>query len=274
MVRRWLSSEAPIGCSLTARHVRLTQVHGWHTARPSVTFQERALPAEAVDDADRRNAALPKLIREMLKSGDFRGRAVVSVLPPDDVWYRSMRLAPMPDGELATAAHWVAAKELGVNAETFKTEALRVGTVREADHEKVEVVAVGANLKALGDHATMLTRAGLVPIAIDAAPCAAARILTGRSGAPAAAAAGSGSAGRAADDALLVIDINGRGTTMVVAGDGQVKFLRTVSGGLARVADLLAQRLAVPPRAAQELLTQPLTQPVTPPAGAGEGSDA
>lgn len=254
MLRRWLSSEQPIGCGLTARHVRLAQVIGWHSGSPAVTFQERALPAEAVDDAGRRNAALPKLIREMLKSGDFRGRAVVSALPPEDVWYRSMRLAPLRDDELSTAAHWVAAKELGLNAETFKTEAMRIGAVREADHEKAEVVAVGANLKALSDHAAVLTRAGLVPVAIDVAPCAAARMLTGHSGAGA----------RPADETLLVIDISGRGTTIVVAGDGQVKFLRAVGGGLARVAELLAQRLAVPPRAAEELLSQP----------PGDGGDA
>jgi len=266
MLRKWLSSEQPIGCSLTGRHVRLAQVSGWHTASPAVTSTECALPAEAVDDAERRNAVLPKLIREMLKSADFRGRAVVSALPPEDVWYRSMRLVPMPDHELATAAHWVAAKELGINAETFKTEALRVGAVREADHEKVEVVAVGANLKALGDHAAALTRAGLVPLAIDAAPCAAARLLAGHTGGATggASSGGNGGSARPGEDGLLVIEINGRGATMVVAGERQVKFLHTAGGGVARVAELLAQRLAVPPRAAQELLSQP----------AGDGGDA
>jgi Tfp pilus assembly PilM family ATPase len=244
MLRRWLDSEQPIGCSFTKRHVRLAQVTGWHSGFPKVTCRQQELTAECSENTERRKATLPRIIRDMLKSADFRGRAAVSSLPPDQVWYRNMRLAPMPDHELTTAAHWVAAKELGAGADAFKSQALRIGTVREADLEKVEVVCVGANLKVLEEHAAVLARAGLVPVAIDAAPCAAARLLTGR---PA-------EGGAREEEALLIIDIGCGGSAVVVAANAEVRFLHNVSGGLARVADLLAQRLGVPAAAARELL--------------------
>jgi Tfp pilus assembly PilM family ATPase len=173
----------------------------------------------------------------MFRAGDFRGRDVVSVLPAESLWYRTMRLAPMPDGELATAAHWVAAKEMGTHAESFKSAAFRLGGVKESGSQKVEVATIGADLKALDEHAELFVQAGMIPLAIDAASCAAARLLTD-GGPEAAAEPGAG-------EPLLILEVGHQITTLAVARHGEVRFLRGFRGGAGRVAELLAQRLNV-----------------------------
>jgi Tfp pilus assembly PilM family ATPase len=236
MFGRWLSSSQPIGCDLGKRHIRMAQVHAWRSGAVRVTAESRAIPADCVEDPERRRAALPRLLRDMLRASDFRGRDVVSVLPSETLWYRTMRLAPMPDGELATAAHWVAAKELGTHADSFKSAAFRLGAVKESGAQKMEVAAIGADLRTLDEHAEMFVQAGMTPLAIDAASCAAARLLTDDNEAV---------LNPAGCDPLLILDVGHQATTLAIACRGTVKFLRGFRGGAARVVELLAQRLGI-----------------------------
>lgn len=245
MFRRWLSSGHPVGCDVGKRHIRMAQVHAWRVGVVRVSAVSRGIPADCADDPERRRATLPRLIREMFCAGDFRGREVVSVLPPESLWYRTMRLAPMPESELATAAHWVAARELGAHAESFKSAALRLGGVREAGSQKVEVATVGADLKTLDEHAGIFIEAGMNPVAIDSAACAAARLLTDS--------AADGSAHPAGAEPLLILDVGHQVTTLTVACCGEVKFLRVFRGGVARVVELLAHRLGIMPAQAQAI---------------------
>jgi Tfp pilus assembly PilM family ATPase len=245
----------------------MAQLHAWRGGAVRVSAVSRGIPLECVDDPERRQATLPRLLREMHRAGDFRGREVVSVLPSESLWYRTMRLAPMPDGELSTAAHWVAAKELGAQADSFKSAAFRLGGVKEGGSQKVEVATVGADLKTLDRHAELFVEAGMTPLAIDAASCAATRLLTDDG--PELAADSS------ASDPLLILDVGHQATTLAVACRGAVKFVRGFRGGAGRVAELLAQRLGVTISQAQAICdaeSSAQAQPAGPGAESGEPS--
>jgi Tfp pilus assembly PilM family ATPase len=231
----------------------MAQVHAWREGAVRVSAVSKAVPADCVDDAERRRHALPRLLREMFRAGDFRGREVVSVLPSESLWYRTMRLAPMPEGELSTAAHWVAAKELGAQADGFKSAAFRLGGVKEGGNQKIEVAAIGADLKTLDEHAELFVEAGMTPLAIDAASCAAARLLTDNGSSPGVSSNGG--------DPLLILEVGHQATSLSIGWRGEVKFLRGLRGGAGRVAELLAQRLGVTLTQAQAICDSETSAP-------------
>jgi Tfp pilus assembly PilM family ATPase len=242
MLRRWLNSPYPIGCELAKRYVRMVQLLELRNGGVELAVETRAVADGGADDPDRRMAAVTRAIKEIWRAGRFRGRQVVGVLPPEFVWYRTMRLAPMPSQELPSAAHWQAAKELGMNAQVFKSSSIRLGTVRETGTQKIEVATIGAALGVLGNHADAIIEAGLLPVAIDAAPCAAARLLTEES-----------VRGPGGNEPLMFVDIRAKGSVVAVAAAGEVKFLHTVGGGWSRVLDLLCSRIKLSPAQTQAL---------------------
>ena len=230
----------PIGCEVGVDAVRLAQVRS-RSGRTEVVVAEAVIAVPGAGQhapspqaaGEATQAALREAVSEALRAARFTGRRVVSCVEPAAMKVRPVRLAPMPEAELASAAHWKVATELGVKAERLKCAVIPVGKVAEAGKTRTEAVVVAAEVEALERHAAALAAAGLEPVAIDLPTCAVARCLAETTG--------------AAEAATPTLELQRHAATLSASRGGRVAFLRGVGAGLGRVDDIVANLLDVSP---------------------------
>jgi hypothetical protein len=271
MLKRLLTKAEPIGCHIGGGHVRLAQVRGLASpGGPRIVLDERPLPAGADGAPGAYDEGVAGLVREMLGSGGFRGRRVVSCAPPGAARYVTMRLAPMPPAELANAAHWKLASDLGVGTGAFKSAVLNVVEVRDGGKQKTEALVVSATLEQLERHVAIFDAAGVEHVAIDDPACAVARctgvaaLTGGRAGA-----AGAGATG----DRRVVLELREEEAILTIASGADVAFVRPVGPGLSQLDKTLADLLEVTPAEALGLHAR-VVEAARAGGGAGKDDDA
>jgi Tfp pilus assembly PilM family ATPase len=250
MLKRWLNRAEPIGCHIGGGRVRLAQVQGPSSAQTRIVAAERPLSGGADGDPAAHDAAVAALLADMLRSSPFRGSRVVSCPPPGAARYVTMRLAPMPAADLAHAAHWKLANDLGVGTGEFKSAVLNVVEVRDAGKQKTEAVVVSATLAHLDRHVAVIAAAGLEHVAIDDPACAVSRS-TG-------VALDAGGMAAASADARVVLDLRDDEAFLAIATGADLSFVRPVGDGLSQLNKTLADLLEVTPAEALELQTKVL----------------
>jgi len=246
MLKRWLNRAEPIGCHIGGGRVRLAQVQPSSLPDgPRIVAAERPLPEMPADNpAGYDPAAVAAILREMVRSAPFRGSRVVTCPPPGAARYATMRLAPMPAAELAHAAHWKLASDLGIGTAEFKSAVLNVVEVRDAGKQKTEAMVVSATLADLDRHVESVAAAGLEQIAIDDPACAVCRC-TGI--------ALDGTGTDATSDSRVVLDLRDEEAFLAVATGAELSFVRPVGPGLSQLNKTLADLLEVTPAEALEL---------------------
>lgn len=242
MLNPWSNSGDPIGCDIGARHVRLAQVVDPFSSAPRLLVAERELPTIA-EDVPEYVAAVADALRECRGAAPFRGSRVVSCLPARHLYYRTMRLAPMPADELPFAAHWKAAAELSLKPEAFKSAVLNFGSIRDGEKQKTEALVIGATVEQLERHVSCLSGAGLRPAAIDASICAIARCL------------GSALCGAeaASTQRRVVLELRDDTAMLAIIAGGDLAFARPVGAGLGHLDQLLGNLLEMTPDEARAL---------------------
>lgn len=250
MLKRWLNRAEPIGCHIGGGRVRLAQVQASSSDGPRIVAAERALPdaVAAHNPSTYDPAAVGGLLRDMLRSAPFRGSRVVTCPPPGAARYATMRLAPMPAADLAHAAHWKLASDLGIGTADFKSAVLNVVEVRDAGKQKTEAMVVSATLANLDRHVEAVAVAGLEHLAIDDPACA-----TSRCTGIAIDAAGTGAA-----DSRVVLDLRDEEAFLAIATCADLSFVRPVGPGLVQLNKTLADLLEMTPAEAVELQTRVL----------------
>ena len=260
MWNSWFNNGEAIGCDGSAGYLRLAQVQGLENGGPRLVVAERELP-QPTNDAAADATAVAGLIKDMLAAGGFRGRRVVSCLPPRAVHYRTMRLAPMPPNELPQAAHWKAAADIGVKPDALKSAVLLSATIREGAKPKTEAVVVAAAIEELDRHVAALQRGGLKPVAIDAGVAATVRCV--------------GNAelwGADVPPQCVVLELRQDAATLAVVGGAELAFVRPVGDGLAALDQMLGDLLEVPPAQAHLLYAAGLAaDPAAPDADVAPG---
>ena len=239
MLNDWLHPAPPIGCEVDDRCVRLAQVRGDALVVAALPLDADAAAALAGGKPPH-GAAVARDIARLLRAAGFRGRRVVSCLPPEQMKCRTLHLAPMPPGDLLQAAHWKASTELGLKAERFKCDVVRFGAITDGGKPREEVMAIGADVEALERHAALLADAGLEPVAIDYATCALARGL-------------SHAAVIEHNGPVPLLQLTEAGAAFVVVQAGAVRFVRGLGAGLGRVDALAAGLLDVRPEQVLDL---------------------
>jgi Tfp pilus assembly PilM family ATPase len=235
MLNRWFNPGRPIGCDIAGGRIRLAQVQAAKGARSVVAAEQTIEGGFQADDPASRER-LAGALRQTVRSAPFRGRRVVSCVPHRDVKYRPMRLAAIPDDELASAAHWKAASELGVKSDRLKSAVIQCGDVTDGGKTRREVLTVVGEVETLERHTALLVAAGLEPVALDLSACAVARCLS-------AAAAGNDHA----DAPVPYLEFDRVTATLSVARGGRIRLIRGVGPGLARADELAASLLEVSP---------------------------
>jgi hypothetical protein len=117
-----------------------------------------------------------RAIGTALRRGKFVGKQAVSALPAELLRYKTLRLPPMPEEDMAQAVAWEAAERFKLTDDQ-SLQHYRAGQVNQGNEKREEVILLAAENTAVFDHAGAIQQAGLQPIAIDATAASLARVL-------------------------------------------------------------------------------------------------
>jgi type IV pilus assembly protein PilM len=128
--------------------------------------------AETATDAHARRNFAVQAVRDMLGSGQFRGRDVVSCLRADELVIKNVRLPHMPEPELASAVQWECRERFGFEVAPDRVHFINAGEVRQGEEVQDEVILMAAPEEEVRAHLEMLDQMRLNPLHIDAEPLA------------------------------------------------------------------------------------------------------
>jgi type IV pilus assembly protein PilM len=187
-------------------------------------------------------ATIVSAIRLLLARGRFKGRDVISALPPDRLKITSLRLA---EGEMLSTERTLrkeAAHRFGLDPRIDAINYILAGTVRQGDELKNEYILFATDDKTIKSHIALLEEAGLTPRGIDAGPCALFRNFERTM--------------RRQEDrerTIIFIDVGHRHTIVVFGRADEICFVKQMAFGAARFAEDIAAKLDISTNEAESL---------------------
>lgn len=161
----------PIGVAVTVKDVCLAQI-----TSGGCIFEREPL-AEDVSVSDPNfHTETQRAISTALRRSKFSGKQAVSALPAELLRYKTLRMPPMPQEDMAQAVAWEAAERFQLT-ESQSLQHYHAGQVNQGSEKREEIILMAAERNAVYDHAVAVKQAGLQPIAIDATAAALARVL-------------------------------------------------------------------------------------------------
>ncbi|MCD6365256.1 MAG: pilus assembly protein PilM [Planctomycetes bacterium] len=225
--KRW-----PIGLDIGTESVKMLQLcesAGAVVVRAAQHW--RFAESADIEPAQRRRQA-SEAISEMLRTGGFAGREVVSALSCSQLSIKNVRLPHMPSDELAKAVAWEARERFDFNVRDDQVGFIDAGEVRQGGDMRSEIILMAAPAETVTEHLEILEQAGLSPMAIDAAPVAVFRAFERFL------------RRRADEEAVSVlIDIGHSSTRVVVARGRRIVFIKSIDIGGKRLTDAVAGQL-------------------------------
>ncbi len=161
----------PIALDMGRRSVKMLQLARRGQALRAVASARRALP-DASGDPDAHRAATVAAIREMLREGGFRGRAVHTALPSNDLEIKNVRLAPMSAASLEATILEEASERLGFEVSADRLKYFSAGSVRDGAESRNELIVLATSRESVERHLETVESAGLRIECIDAEPTA------------------------------------------------------------------------------------------------------
>ena len=169
------SEWGPIGLDVGADGVKMLQLSRDGGKLAVLAGARKRLPeaaAQTATDAQARRGFAVQAVREMLSSGDFRGRDVVSCLRADELVIKNVRLPHMPEHELASAVQWECQERFGFEVVPDRVHFINAGEIRQGNEVQDEVILMAVPEEEIRAHLEMLNQMGLSPLHIDAEPLA------------------------------------------------------------------------------------------------------
>lgn len=183
-----------------------------------------------------------RTIQQMLARGRFKGKDVISALPPDRLRITSLRLAESEMAQAEKALRKEAAHRFGLDSRADAIKYVLAGNVRQGDELKSEYILFATDDETIRNHIALLEEAGLQPRGIDAGPCALFRNFerlmrrqTDR------------------EHTIIFIDIGHRYTIVVFGRAGEICFVKQMAFGTARFAEDVAGKLGISTSDAESL---------------------
>lgn len=161
----------PIGVAVTAKDVCLAQ-----TSSSGCVFEREPLSDGVAITDPNFHTETQRAIATALRRGKFAGKQAVSALPAELLRYKTLRLPPMPEEDMAQAVAWEAAERFQLTDDQ-SLQHYRAGQVNQGNEKREEIILLAAENNAVHDHAVAVKQAGLQPTAIDATAAALARLL-------------------------------------------------------------------------------------------------
>lgn len=200
------------------------------------------LPDSAGADESQTRKHLVTSVREMLRSGGFRGRRVVSSLPCKKLVIKNIRLPHMSDEELRKAVMWEAKERFGFDIEPDRLAYLNAGKIRQEGEIRDEVIVLAVPSNVIQDHLELLNEMGLKPEHIEPEPIAVFRVFERY-------------LRRQADEnaVSVIVDAGMSSTRVLVARGRQIVFIKEIEIGGRKFVDVVAKRLKLTREEASDL---------------------
>jgi type IV pilus assembly protein PilM len=193
------------------------------------------------DDALRRRFVI-SAIQQMRARGSFRGKAVISCVPNEQMRITSLRLAESGPDEVEEALRKEMAQRFGLNPDKDSMDYIVAGSVRQGDEIKNELILFAVDSPTIENHVKMLEEAKLRPVAIDTMAGAIFRSFERLL--------------RRQEDKeriLVLVDVGSSSTVAVFGDNGAISFVKHMPIGGQRFANEIGSRLGVGSEQAERL---------------------
>jgi type IV pilus assembly protein PilM len=172
-LKKWFANKAgPIGADFGADSIKLVQLQPENGESRILASARRDIPADVAGDPDRRIQFIGEALRDMLGSGIFKSKRVVTAVPAEQFFVQHVRMARMSEDDLVKALPWEAQGHLPFPARDAVLRHL-ISTDLHVDGEaKSEVILMAAPKPAVERHLNALVRAKLEVEAVLVPPLA------------------------------------------------------------------------------------------------------
>jgi type IV pilus assembly protein PilM len=227
---------SPIGIDIGARTLKLVQVQ-FGSDRDYVVAAARHVFAPESDDAPDRTEIVRTALRDILRSGAFKGKSVVVGLNARQLFVQNVRLPRLPEDEMSKVVRWEAEERLPEDFGDAEVRHLVAGQIRgggggEGAEAKQEVILLAARRQAVQQMIRLLESVRLRPLAIDIPASALVRAaqLTAR---------------RKTDEqnGMLLVDVGAGMTTAVMSRGSEILLIKQLAIGGYSMDHVVARKL-------------------------------
>ena len=162
----------PIGLAIDNGTIRMIQFCAKAGRLEVLDAAERVVDLSGQKDGGMARSLIISAISDMLEKGEFKGREVVSCLPSDELKITSIRLAANQQEQIENVLAQEAEKRFGFDTKKDIINYIFVGEIQQGEETRQELILLAAKDEVIREHISLLEEAGLVPVFLDAAPCA------------------------------------------------------------------------------------------------------
>jgi len=245
LTSNWLSRNEkilPIGLDIGHSSIKMVQLASIDESVRIVAADRAPFHWEDARDEEAGRSLITQTIGQLLARGPFRGRDVISALPPEKLRITSLRLAEEETHQAEKMLRKEAAHRFALNPRADAIKYILAGNVLQGDELKNEYIVFATDDETIKSHIALLEGAGLKPRGIDAGPCALFRNFDRMM--------------RRQEDrerTIIFIDVGHRYTTVVLGRAGEICFVKQMAFGAARFAEDIAGKLDVSTSDAESL---------------------
>ena len=221
LVQSWFAPTSnPIGVDFGSDSLRMAQVEPVDGEYRLVAAASADVPAQVRLDPTARLNFFADTIRDLLASGNFRGRRAILSLPAASTFVQHLRMPKLEEEELRKALPWEARGKLPIDPSHAVLRHIVAGEIYQDSEQKNEVILMAASRELVNQLLAAAARSKLDVVGMNVEAKAIVDCFT--------------HIYRRKTDSDLCscfVDIGSSGTRAVIAKAGQILFARTIAIG-------------------------------------------
>ncbi len=234
MIKAFIQRPAPIGLDIGRQSIRMLQLRSRGNAIVVSAAEQCRFPENTLGDANARREFAIEAVRDMLNTGVFHGREVVTCLCQDELVLKQIRLPHMASHELLGAIRWEAKERFGFPVAPEHLHHVMAGQVDQGSESREEIILLAASEEVVANHLSMLAEMKVRPVAIDAEPGglfrSSERFLRRYAD---------------RDAATVLVSVNAEHTSVLVARGRQTAFIKYIAFGGRQLNEAVAETLGM-----------------------------
>lgn len=224
---------SPIGIDVGTRSIKLMQFSA--DRGTIVDFARWDFPTMAVGDPEQRLQLVSQALKQLREGRCFRGKEAVMCLHADQLFVQNVRVAKTAPEQLDALVRAEIEPRLPFPVEESELRYIEAGDVRQGDATKREVIVMACHVPELERLLDAVIAGGLRPVAVDVEPAAVLRAYTNQF--------------RRDEDQgqrVLYVHLGSANTSVVIAQDQQVLFVKYLELGGQQMDEAVARSLELP----------------------------
>ncbi len=232
----YFKKTSAIGLDLGNSSIRLLQLVSDKNAISVCAASEEFYPTEIIDDPGSKVAFVKEKLPQMIKRGHFIGNKVVSAVPNSNLSVKSLRLEMGDDTALDSDVKREVATRFSIDPMENEINYIVSGVVGIESQSKREVVVFSVEHEVISQRLEMLDGLGLESIGLDILPSAIFRSTLLRQ---------DKSLNDSKDTTFAMVDIGNVYTTITIARNNKIAFVKVVPVGGKQFNETVASRLGI-----------------------------